>query len=137
MLWTDCRFCKPHLLYELKLVLVPACSYSYKYTVDISTSCPMRRNENAIFFTAVKTYRSTCLFQKQLQPQLVVPRVDTQQIWNKFCTKGVFYSWHLIMRNTIDRSAAKQSAFSANLRKMSELWFIRTDQNKCYFHMNW
>jgi hypothetical protein len=38
------------------------------------------------------------------------------------------------MKNTVDQSATKQIVFSANLRKVSELWLIRTDQNKCYFH---
>lgn len=93
-----------------------------KYTIDCSTSCPMRSNENTIYFTGVVTYRSTCLFQKQLQPQFSAPRVHTQQIWNKFCRTGVFYSWHLILKNTVDLSATKHTIFSANLRKVSELW---------------
>jgi hypothetical protein len=134
--WTNCRFCKLHLLYESKFVLVSARLYLIKYTIDVSISYPMSRNETTIFFTAVKTYRSTCLFQKQLQPQFLVLGVDTQQIWNKFCRTGVFYSWHLIMKNTVDQSATKQIVFSENPRKVSEMWLIRTHQNKCYFHTN-
>jgi hypothetical protein len=134
--WTNWRFCKLHLLYESKFILVSACLYSYKYVIDFSTSCPMRRNENNIYFSAVEIYRSTCLFQKQLQTQFSAPRVDTQQIWKKFCGTGFFYSWHLILKTTVDQRATKQIMFSANLRKVGELWLIRTDQNKCYIHMN-
>jgi hypothetical protein len=68
--------------------------------------------------------------------QFSAPRVDTQQIWKKFCGKGFFYSWHLILKTTVDQSATKQIMFSANLRKLGELWLIRTDRNKCYIYTN-